>query len=101
MINIIQWFSENLHIDFIIVLLVLSAGFFQSRYLSTWEITKDPKTASALRTLIVSMFASAIYLILLNPGKDTFANYFVSYFAATSLYELLVRPFMNWLNKER
>jgi len=97
--NTIQWVTDNLHIDFFIVLIVLSAGFFQNRYLSVWEITKDQKTAGALRTLIVSFIAAGIYLWFLNPGKDTFANYFVSYFATTSLYELLVRPFMKWIKK--
>jgi hypothetical protein len=60
---------------------------------------KDDKINSAWLTLIVSLIACSIYLFLINPTKDMYANYFVSYFVATSLYELLIKPFTNWIKK--
>ena len=81
-------------IDWIVIVIVLCAGFFQSRYLAAWNVS------SATKTLVVSFLASAIYIALLkNPenGKN-WAGYFLSYFFATSLYELLVKPFTNWIS---
>lgn len=89
-------------IDVYIVVIVLCAGFFQSRYFKGFSISKDASYDSALKTLGLSAVASAIYIILAkNPGVATnWAKYFISYFAATSLYELLINPFTNWVKNK-
>lgn len=88
-------------IDFYIVCLVLASGFFQNRYLTGIVISKTNSLDSALKTLLVSFCVSAIYIMLIkNPEKSSnWAKYFLSYFFATSMYELLVDPFVNWIKK--
>lgn len=93
-----NYLQEHLHIDYIIVLLTLVSGFFQARFISL-KLVKDERLNSAYWTLIVSIGACAIYLFLIHPAKEMYANYFVSYFVATSLYELLIKPFVNWIKK--
>ncbi len=95
----LTYIKDHLHIDPIIVLIVIAAGFFQNRYLAKWNISKDDKTASALRTLVVSGVVSIIYMWLSFTPRDAFASYFLSYFLATSMYELLIRPVTKWLIK--
>lgn len=88
-------------IDFVIVALVLCSGFFQARYLSGIKVVKTDSLDSALKTLGVSFAVSAIYILTLkDPNKpDNWAKYFLSYFFATSMYELLVSPFVVWIKK--
>lgn len=95
----IKWLQENLHIDPIVVLIVIASGFFQNRYLSSWVIGKDTRASSALKTLLVSFVVCVIYLYLAFTPRNAFANYFLSYFLATSLYELILRPLIKWINK--
>lgn len=97
--NILEYL-KMIHIDPVIVLIVIASGFFQNRFLCYWEISKDQKTAAAFRTLIVSAAASLIYLWLVGVKRDAFAYYFLSFFLATSLYELLIRPLVKWIKKE-
>lgn len=97
--NFFTAFADKL--DFIIVCLVIASGFFQKNYLREWNIVKDVDYNSALRTLFCSAIVSAIYILLLkDPEKaNNWAQYFLSYFAATSFYELLLEPFMNWFKR--
>ena len=88
-------------LDFWVIGIVLCSGFFQTRYLKAFRWSKDPSYDSALKTLALSAVVSSIYILL---AKDTekannWAKYFVSYFAATSLYELLVNPFIKLIQK--
>lgn len=89
-------------VDLIIVALVLVSGFFQARYFKGFNLVKDPSYDSALKTLALSAVVSVIYIYLLkDPNKaDNWAKYFYSYFGATSLYELLIDPFRNWIMKK-
>lgn len=93
-----EYLKEYLHIDYIIVLLTLVSGFFQARFIRL-NLVKDKSLNSAYWTLIVSLVACSIYLFLIKPHKEMYALYFVSYFVATSLYELMVKPFVNWIKK--
>lgn len=99
----LSYIKEYLHIDPIIVLLVIGAGFFQGYYLKSWTVVKDEKTNGALKTLIMSLLFVAGYIIILSVTdklpKEVWANYFVSYILATSLYELLIRPLTKWIQK--
>jgi hypothetical protein len=87
------------HIDFVIVTIVLCSGFFGKIYLKGLVLTKDGGYDNALKTLIVSFIASTVYIVLIkDPEKpNNWAMYFLSYFFATSLYELLINPFVNWI----
>lgn len=86
-------------LDFVIVGIVLCSGFFQKLYLKGIVFTKDSSYNSALKTLLVSGVASAIYILAIKDPENgiNWAKYFLSYFAATSLYELLISPFVKWI----
>ena len=86
-------------IDVYVVAIVLMSGFFQSRYFKGFYLSKDSSYDSALKTLGLSAIASAVYILLArNPAEATnWAKYFISYFAATSLYELIISKFVDWL----
>src|SRR5690242_20634419 len=89
-------------IDFLIVAIVLASGFFQKLYLKAFYLSKNESYDSALKTLLVSALFSAIYIVLLkDPDKaSNWSKYFLSYVFATSLYELLISPFTNWLKNK-
>lgn len=88
-------------LDFWVMGIVLCSGFFQKMYLKGFTLSKDPSYDSALKTLLVSGVASTIYIVFVKDPEqgNNWAKYFVSYFAATSLYELLVSPFVKWIKK--
>lgn len=85
--------------DIYIVVIVLCAGFFQSRYFKGFTWSKDASYDSALKTLALSALVSVIYIWLIkDPEKaSNWSKYFISYFAATSLYELLISKFVDWV----
>lgn len=90
------------NVDWVIVIIVLCSGFFQNRYLAGFSWRQNAAHDSALKTLFVSFVASLLYILLIkNPenGKN-WAMYFLSYFFATSLYELLVKPFVSWIQSK-
>lgn len=89
-------------LDFIIVGIVLVSGFFQKMYLKGFRFSKDASYDSALKTLLVSAIFSTVYILLVkNPDRaDNWAKYFLSYVFATSLYELLVSPFIKWIKSK-
>lgn len=101
--DFLQYMQDKWNLDLIIILIVLLSGFFQSRYLvKTWIKTSE-KHDQAIKTLVVSFVVSLVWIYLSNLGKADalpFAKYFISYFAATSLYELLVNPFTKWIKKQ-
>lgn len=88
--------------DVWVVGIVLCSGFFQQKYLKGIVWSKDASYDSALKTLAVSAVASAIYIVLLKDpdSANNWAKYFVSYFGATSLYELLVQPFIRMIKRK-
>ena len=88
-------------LDLWVVAIVLCSGFFQARYLKGFSLSKDISYDSALKTLGLSAIASSLYIVLAkDPNSATnWAKYFFSYFGATSLYELLVSPFVRWIKK--
>lgn len=89
-------------IDVYIVGIVLLSGFFQKIYLKEWNLTKDAGYNSSLRTLIVSAIASSVYIILIkDPEKaNNWAKYFISYFTATSVYDLVIDKFAQWIQNK-
>lgn len=88
----LKWLEENLHINGVIVIIVIAAGYFQNIYTKLWKITADGKTNSALKTLIISGFVVTIMLLLKGANKAEIWDAFLSYFVATSFYELILRP---------
>lgn len=89
-------------LDWVIVVLVLLCGFFQKRYLKGFSLSKETSYDSALKTLFLSAVVASLYIFLLkDPNKvNNWSKYFISYFAATSLYELLVTPFLAWIKSK-
>jgi uncharacterized membrane protein len=102
--NILNYLKTEWNLDLIIMLIVIASGFFQDKYLRDWTLSKVNDTNGALKTLIVSGVVSVIYIILLYSNdafpKSVWAMYFISYFAATSFYELLIKPFRRFLEKK-
>lgn len=96
----LKWLEENLHINGVIVIIVIAAGYFQNKYLKLWVITKDDKTNSALRTLAVAGFVVSVKLLLEGANKVQIWDAFLSYFVATSFYELILRPVSKIFKKE-
>jgi len=99
MIQYLQDLFPN--VDAIIVLLVLMSGFFQERYLRGFKISKDSDLDGALKTLIVSGIFSVIYIVLLmdESSRHNWSKYFLSYVSATSLYQLVIGPFVKFIKK--
>jgi len=97
--NLLNSLMEKL--DLWVIGIVLCSGFFQARYLKGFTLSKDISYDSALKTLFLSGVASSTYIFLAkDPESATnWAKYFFSYFGATSLYELLVSPFVRWIKK--
>lgn len=96
----LDYASQHWNVDILVVLIVLLSGFFQGSYLTIFTFSKNVKTDSAWKTLLLSFVVSVIYIWLSHKGqKDPLplAKYFFSYFLATSLYELLINPFKNWI----
>lgn len=98
--NFFEPFLQNL--DWIIVGLVLCSGFFQKQYLKGFRFSKDDSYDSALKTLALSAVVSVIYIILIkDPEKPkNWSMYFLSYFAATSLYQLIISPFVDFIKSK-
>lgn len=85
-------------IDAVVLVLVLLSGFFQKKYLTDFVLSKSKKTDGALKTLIVSFVVSLVWIVLKRDGNAVaYSDYFVTYFFATSLYELIVKPFERWI----
>lgn len=82
----------SLNIDLMIVLLVISGGFFQKKYWNT-----DTRLNSAFKTLIVATVFTAIYLLLscdfesFETAKHCLKIAFISYCISTSFYEIIVK----------
>jgi len=97
--NFFEAFMDK--IDITIVVIVLLSGFFQARYIK-FKVAKDPSYNSAIMTLLLSAVVSIFYIWLIkNPNNATnWAKYFMSYFAATSLYELLISKLVDFVNKK-
>ena len=97
MTNLVEQLLKG--IDLWIIAIVLCSGFFQKMYLKGFTLSKS--NDSALKTLLLSAIISTIYICLLkDPNKtSSWSKYFFSYFGATSLYELLVVPFIQWIKK--
>lgn len=94
-----KFFTEFVsRIDAVILVLVILSGFFQKKYLTSIRLSRTYATDGALKTLIVSLIVSIIWILLKRDGEATaYADYFISYFFGTSLYELIVKPFERWI----
>lgn len=91
--NLVAVIDAN--IDWMIVLLVILSGYFQKYYL------KDMKGTEAIKTLLLSFAVTTIYLLLNGSITDSkaLARFFFSYFAATSMYETVIKPIDKAIKK--
>jgi ABC-type multidrug transport system permease subunit len=105
-----EYLKDKWNLDVIIIVIVFLSGFFQEKYLSKFVWVKDGRFNASLKTLAVSLIASSIYILLIhNEAKRAsetgvalipWAKYFIGYFAATSLYDLGIRPIRKWITKK-
>lgn len=102
-----EYLKEKWHLDVVIVALVFLSGFFQEKYLRTpWR--KDPRFDASLKTLVISLLISSIYIMVSykeakRMDAETlipWAKYLFSWFAATSLYDMCIRPLRKWIKKK-
>ena len=97
--DILDWMQQNLHMDGVIVLIVIASGYFQNSYMKNLNLSKDEKTSSALKTLLVAGLVVSIMLIFKRADRDAIWLAFQSYFFATSFYEIIVRPITRAIQK--
>jgi len=108
-----EWFDylkDKWNLDVIVIILVFLSGFFQEKYLCEFKWAKDSRIDASIKTLAVSFIVSSVYIFLMfkelkrvaEDGKVLvpWAKYFISYFAATSLYDLGIRPLRKWIKKK-
>ena len=97
--SITKIFSQ--YVDWLIVVLVICAGYYQNSYLKGVTLAKDAKYDSTLKTLILGTLFNVVYLVILgvNSGlpKEVWAKLFFSYIFATSFYDILMRPIGKWI----
>lgn len=84
---------EALPIDIVMVVLVLLAGLWQQKYLPEHFLS------GALRTLLISFIFCTIYGAIISIANgfswEILGRWFFSYVLATSLYELLLKKFLE------
>lgn len=88
---------QEWHIDPIVLILVISAGFFQNTYLRYWIPFKklDSRYNASIRTLLMSAIFTIAYASILKLNHVWTAppgTYALSYTVATSFYEVLIYP---------
>lgn len=94
-------FLDKWNIDAVILLMVFLSGLFQEKYLGIVSLVKDPRLDSSLKTLLVSFVAGSVYIVLVywDSKELPYVKYFISYFTATSIYDLAIRPIRKWITK--
>lgn len=101
--EVLVWLKENAHIDGIITLIVIAAGLFQKTFLEGIVWSKDEKYDGALKTLAVSAVLVTVKLFFEKAHGTDIWDAILSYFLATSFYELIARPIVkaikNKINK--
>lgn len=109
-----EWFDylrDKWNVDVIIVVLVFLAGFFQQKYLIGWVWLKDSRRDASVKTLVVSLIFSTIYILIAakelkraNIDAGTvflpWGKWFFSYLLTISLYDQGIKPIRNWLKKK-
>lgn len=102
--NLLNWLDTK-YVDFFVFILVIGSGFLQQRLLSPFcWYKKDPRYDATLKTFVVSILLSAIYIWLYKYEANgathaeqaqgtPWLKMFVSFTVATSFYELIVRLF--------
>lgn len=102
--DILNYLQTEWNIDVYIVLIVLLSGFFQKSYLKGLQLSNDGRYDEALKTLFLSFIVGMIYVFFAYLKDRTavvpFDKYFVSYFATTSIYELVINPFRKMVLKK-
>lgn len=88
---------QEWHIDPLVLIFVVAAGFFQNTYLRYWLPFKklDSRYNASIRTLLVSAVFTVVYASILRLNHVWTAppgTYCLSYTVATSFYEVLLYP---------
>lgn len=95
------WDMIGQYLDWILFLLVLAGGYFQSAYLKGIKLSKS--NDATVKTLLMGSIFCFIYLAILKMNgqlpKEVWAKYFFSYVAATSFYEIILKPFNIFIER--
>lgn len=106
-----EWYDylkDKWNIDTVIVAIVFLAGFFQEKYLCRFKWSNDNRFDAGLKTLVVSIIVSTLYIFLVyreaqRTDENAFipwGKYLISWFTATSLYDMGIRPLRKWIKKK-
>lgn len=89
------------NIDPVIVFLIIAGGYFQGLYLQLKIFTKNVGYDKTLKTLLAGTFFVLIYLTILSFTnsfpKEIWGKIFISYVVATSFYDIILRPFNEFI----
>lgn len=109
-----EWFDylrDKWNVDVIIVALVFLAGFFQEKYLIGWVWVNNNRRDASLKTLVVSLIFSTIYILVAAKelkrahvdGATAFlpwGKWLFSYLLTVSLYDQGIKPIRDWIKKK-
>ena len=76
-------------------MIVVAAGLFQKTFLAGFVLSKDEKYDGALKTLLVSALLVTVKLCFEKVHGTDIWDAILSYFLATSFYELIARPLVK------
>lgn len=101
--DLIEILKDKYNIDIVVILLVFLAGYFQKSYFTGFRLSKNDHNDAMYKTLLLSGVVSGVYIYLNyvedGAGDIPLRMYFMSYFTATSLYEMAVKPVTAWVNR--
>ena len=97
--ELVKFNETNPFIDVVVVGMVIAGGYFSKAYLTAY------KASDAIKTLIVGTVFTCLYLLLMFAAKHpiNIVKCFISYAAATSFYELIIKEitkFVGTFNKD-
>lgn len=89
----IQFLNANL--NYLLLAIILAGGLFITKF------TKPIKIKDTYKVLIASVVFSALFYIIDGCGQKCLNSYLFTYLFATSLYELIVKYFLEKLKQLR
>jgi len=93
---IINLFTE--HISWSLVAIILFSSQLMKNLSKNWKI--DTAIAVFVFSTLVAMIYSWIQHLIGNLPKEAYSDYLISYFFATSFYELLLKHIIKLFNKK-
>ncbi|OWP74783.1 hypothetical protein BWK62_13385 [Flavobacterium oreochromis] len=87
----LEFLNQNL--NYLLLAIIIVGGLFVTKY------TKEIKIKDTYKVLIASVVFSAIFYAIDGCGQKCLNGYLFTYLFATSLYELILKYFLQKLNQ--